>query len=1019
MPTDGPTERKLADLLQFYRDNVADFEAPTYKEARARTDLIDPLFELLGWDVRNKDRFAEAYRDVVIEDVVEVGGRTKAPDYCFRIGQTPKFFVEAKKPATPIRDNSDAAYQLRRYAWSANLPLSILTNFRELAVYDGRVRPKLSDGAPVARLLYVTSEEYTTRWEELEAIFSKTAILKGSFDRYSKSASQKRGTEAVDGAFLEQMEDWRRELARVIALRNADLNSRDLNYSVQAIIDRTLFLRICEESDIEPYGRLKTLLKVKGIYSRLVEFFRLADDRYNSGLFHFNEERGRAGFPDVVSPNLEIDDEPLRQIIEGLYFPASPYEFSVVPAEILGQVYERFLGSVIRLTSGHQAKVEAKPEVREAGGVFYTPKFIVEAIVRETLGPKVEGKSPAGLEDLKILDPACGSGSFLLGAYKFLLDWYLAYYLRTGVRKNKAMLAQGKNSSWHLSGEERKRILLTHIFGVDIDSQAVEVTKLSLLLEVLRDETKENIERTQKLFHVRALPALESNVRCGNSLLSSSDASSRLLDDELRDRVNPFDYEREFPGVFGRSDPGFDVVMGNPPYVRVQALNRWAPQEVDLIRSRYVTGQTGNYDLYVVFVERALELIRSTGTLGFIIPNKFTHVDYAAPLRSALAERRAPWKLVHFGTQQVFDNATTYTCLLYAGRSPSTKLSLSRVTDLSAWERTGESLSSEFEWKSLGAGAWNLESGDDSELLDRLRSCSLRLGTFCEKIFQGVATSKDSVYLLELVEEGTDRCRVKSKAIGEEFELEREMLRPILKGAEIKRWSRPSYQHLVLFPYKVEGRRATPIPIGRIASDFPLTHAYLERNKGLLLTRSKTNESNWWLYPYPKNLGLYGCPKILSQVLSQSGAFTFDANGEFCFVGGGTAGGNAILVRGDDETTAMALLAILNSPITSFFVTRVGSAFRGGFHAFGKASIENLPLPSALMTVEGRQSLAETAREVVRLVGLRRTRLAPSTREALERDIQLAQQSNWRSVSKMYGLTENEAALLETDAKAS
>jgi hypothetical protein len=565
LPTPESAKRKLAELIQFYRDNALDFEAPTYKEARARADLIDRLFELLDWDVRNKGRSAEAYREVVIEDAVQVGGRTKAPDYCFRIGQTPKFFVEAKKPATSIRDNPEAAYQLRRYAWSADLPLSILTNFREFAVYDGRVRPKLSDGAAVARLLYLTSEEYVARWSEIATIFSKPAILKGSFDRFARSASQKRGTETVDGAFLEQMEDWRRELARVLALRNPGLDFQTLNYSVQAIIDRTLFLRICEESEIEPYGRLKTLLKVKGAYPRLVDFFRLADDRYNSGLFHFEKEGDRAGFPDAVTPTLLLDDEPLKQVIEGLYFPASPYEFSVVPAEILGQVYERFLGSVIRLTEGHQARVEEKPEVREAGGVFYTPKFIVDSIVRETLAPRLEGKAPQELGDLKILDPACGSGSFLLGAFKFLLNWHLAFYLRDGVRKNKQALVQGKGSSWHLSSEERKRILLTHIFGVDLDSQAVEVTKLSLLLEVLRDETRDNIERTQKLFHERALPALESNIRCGNSLLASSDTAAVLLDDASREKVNPFDYDRGFPGVFGRTDPGFDVIIGNPP----------------------------------------------------------------------------------------------------------------------------------------------------------------------------------------------------------------------------------------------------------------------------------------------------------------------------------------------------------------------------------------------------------------------------------------------------------------------
>ena len=291
-------------------------------------------------------------------------------------------------------------------------------------------------------------------------------------------------------------------------------------------------MRICEESGIEPYGRLKTLMKLNGVYSRLVEFFRLADDRYNSGLFHFDEERGRGGFPDRMTPGLVIDDAVLKEVIDGLYYPTSPYEFSVIPGEILGQVYEQFLGKVIRLTAGHQAKIDEKPEVREAGGVFYTPAFIVEEIVRSTLGPLLRGKTPAELNGLRVLDPACGSGSFLLGAYKFILDWHREFYVKDGVRKHKSVLVPGKGEAWVLSSAERKRILLAHIFGVDLDSQAVEVTKLSLLLEVLRDETKETIDRNQKLFHERALPDLDGNVKSGNSLIESGDLSGLLIDEE-------------------------------------------------------------------------------------------------------------------------------------------------------------------------------------------------------------------------------------------------------------------------------------------------------------------------------------------------------------------------------------------------------------------------------------------------------------------------------------------------------
>ncbi len=248
--------------------------------------------------------------------------------------------------------------------------------------------------------------------------------MKGSFDKFAETSARKHGTAQVDDAFLEEIESWREKLARNIALRNPKLTQRELNYCVQITIDRIIFLRICEDRKIESYGRLQALQNGANIYRRLLHLFDNADERYNSGLFYFGEEKGRPGSPDTITPKIKIDDKPLKDIIIRLYYPESPYEFSVLPADILGQVYEQFLGKIIRLTAGHQARVEEKPEVRKAGGVYYTPKFVVDYIVQNTIGKLLEGKNPGprgSASKLKILDPACGSGSFLLGAYQFLL----------------------------------------------------------------------------------------------------------------------------------------------------------------------------------------------------------------------------------------------------------------------------------------------------------------------------------------------------------------------------------------------------------------------------------------------------------------------------------------------------------------------------------------------------------------------------------------------------------------------
>ncbi|MFH1610245.1 MAG: type I restriction endonuclease, partial [Candidatus Bipolaricaulota bacterium] len=573
-----PAPEAVRELVERFVRNREAYRSGQYNETQLRQEFLNPLFTALGWDVANAGGYAEAYKDVVHEDAIKIGGATKAPDYSFRVGGARKFFVEAKRPSVRIKDDASSAFQLRRYAWSAKLPLSILTTFAELSVYDCRVKPDRSDPTSTARVLHLTCEEYDARWDELAAIFAKDALLKGSFDRYAESTRLKRGTAEVDAAFLREIETWRDELARNIALRNPELSQRELNFAVQRTIDRLIFLRICEDRGIEPYGQLQALLNGQNVYGRLSALFRRADERYNSGLFHFRREKGRAELPDELTLGLTMDDKLLKDIIRGLYYPDSPYEFSVLPADILGQVYEQFLGKVIRLTPGHRAVVEEKPEVRKAGGVYYTPTYIVDYIVKHTVGELLKGKAPqeAGgltkswqpskkLQPLRILDPACGSGSFLLGAYQYLLDWYRDRYAEDGPEKHatgrnprlyriaspSSSLHRGGDSShvpfpqaeegsssvpsppggrgegeggrsegaWRLTTGERKRILLTHIYGVDIDPQAVEVTKLSLLLKVLEGETDETLGAFLRLFQERSLPDLGANIKCGNSLI--------------------------------------------------------------------------------------------------------------------------------------------------------------------------------------------------------------------------------------------------------------------------------------------------------------------------------------------------------------------------------------------------------------------------------------------------------------------------------------------------------------------
>ena len=613
----------IVDLVEHFARN-ADVYRNNLNETEVRVQFIDPFFEALGWDIHNKQRYAESYKDVLHEYTLRTGPHTEAPDYCFQVGGTRKFYVEAKRPAVNIGADPAAAFQLRSYAWTSKLSLSLLTNFAELSVYDCRTEPRPSDKSSVARVDLVPFSKYLEQWDDIASRFSKDAVYKGSFDRYAISTKLKKGTAEVDDAFLAEIESWRKELATNIASRNPSLSQRELNFAVQRTIDRVIFLRICEDRGIEKYGQLQELQHGDSVYRRLCTIYERADEKYNSGLFHFTNERDRTEAPDKLTPKLKIDDARLKAIFKRLYYPESSYQFSHFPADILGQVYEQFLGQVIRLTPGHQARIELKPELRKAEGVYYTPTYIVDYIVENTLGKLLADKTPKDAARLRIMDPACGSGSFLLGAYQYLLNWHRDWYLGDGPEKYRKLLYQTQGGDWRLSTAEKKRILLSCLYGVDIDTQAVEVTKLSLLLKVLEGENEQTLGTSLRLFHERALPDLGANMKCGNSLIGSDFYRNQALlvpDEEERLRTNVFDWNGSDGFRQIMKAGGFDAVIGNPPY-RMSQPHRHPRTRCFYLRQNFVKAEF-KIDFFHLFLERGVKLLKNGGRLGLIVPSSF------------------------------------------------------------------------------------------------------------------------------------------------------------------------------------------------------------------------------------------------------------------------------------------------------------------------------------------------------------------------------------------------------------
>lgn len=954
-----PAPDKIKELIERFERNIEAYKQGKYNETQTRREFIDPFFTELGWDVDNKDGYAEAYKDVVHEDAIKVGSKMKAPDYSFRIGGVRKFFLEAKKPSVNIKDDVSPAYQLRRYAWSAKLPLSILTDFEELSVYDCRYRPFPKDKASKSRIKYINYRDYIDQWDEIYGIFSKESILKGSFDKFADTSKGKKGTAEVDAEFLKEIEKWRDFLARNIALRNSQLSQRELNYAVQKTIDRIIFLRICEDRGIEQYGRLGALQNGANVYERLLEYFRGADAKYNSGLFHFANEKGREGERDILTPNLKIDDKTFKEIVKNLYYPVCPYEFSVLSADILGQVYEQFLGKVIYLTKGHQAKVEEKPEVRKAGGVYYTPKYIVDYIVENTVGkltweyvakkcnicdacggevgkgdrvsglgaeendtefkkkgdgenailqgtgglatvngsgggniqadgefsqdrtirtdkPDEKGSSfhtckycgrireeaqgrlsqahlnsirlsdgigntsgnsskikvpeqnsnaecrianasirknadkiipvsrrssktlnpkPQTLDPskfcLKILDPACGSGSFLIGAYQYLLDWHLKQYIKDTAKfakGRKPKIRQTSTGDWRLTIDERKRILLNNIYGVDIDAAAVEVTKLSLLLKVLEDESGESLENqlTFTFDKERVLPDLCNNIKCGNSLIGpdfydGKDQQPDLFDEDALLKVNAFDWAAEFTDIM--QDGGFDAVIGNPPYL---AGREWT----DELRTQrtyfkeHFSCMTDQYDLYALFIQQGIELLRENGQIGYITPTTWLNNEHYQNIRVWLIDHCNVALFGDYRNVKVFPTATVLPIVLVGIRSEHPKDNFSSKIEVFTENGFLESFNTSANvWKTFPELTFNLSLSElDLPIIKKIDNLSEVLQELCEVRFGVKVYQKGKGTPPQTGEEA------KSKKYESTTKLSKEYL-PYVRGRNINRFS--------------------------------------------------------------------------------------------------------------------------------------------------------------------------------------------------------------------------------------
>jgi len=1050
-----PAPDRIKQLVETFEQNIDEYRSHK-NETELRRQFLDPFFEALGWDVDNKKGASESEKEVAHEFSVEIEGQQKKADYAFRASKESKgkfdFLVEAKKPSVKVEFNLDAAFQIRRYGWSAGISINILTDFEHFAIYDCRVKPKYGEKAALNRLTLIHYKDYLEKWDEIASLFSPEAIRNGSLSGYVKSIKGKKGTADVDDDFLQEIERWRELLAKSIASNNDWIDISGLNYAVQMVIDRIVFLRICEERSIEPENQLQDIANKENIYQELIALFKRADTKYNSGLFHFSKEEGQASRPDDLTSRLDIDDKTLKDIILNLYYPKSPYAFLYIPSDILGQVYERFLGKVIRLTEGHRAKVEEKPEVKKAGGVFYTPTFIVENIVIHTLGKLLMGLTPKEAAKLKIVDPACGSGTFLLGAYQYLLDWHLKWYMENDPEKwaggkspavYQSVTYQRKSEEkenfegrrviresvvdvkgeWRLTTAKKKEILLNNIFGVDIDPQAVEVTKLSLLLKVLED-----LNGQLTLGMDRLLPDLGNNIKCGNSLVGEDYFEGKLMaEQEERNRVNPFDWEDAFPEVFAQG--GFDAVIGNPPYIRIQAMQEWAAEQVEYFKRKYKAASKGNYDIYVVFIEKALSLLNEKGKMGFILPHKFFNAQYGEPARDLISQGKHISKIVHFGDQQVFHDATTYTCLLFLNKQSQSEFEFTKVSDLENWRnfnsKTSEvsetsEVSGTINTANITSAEWNFSVGQGAELFEKLSQMPVKLGDLTH-LFVGLQTDADDVYILEEIKREKNKVLCRSKYTEKEHWFEDNHLKPFLKGSvNIRRYYFSDLNKRLIFPYVTIENKSVLIDEKTYPQKYPLTWAYLAECKSRLSARNTGKKGkDWYGYVYKKNHTRFDSPKLLVPSLATGSCFSADLEGRFYFAGsgGGGGGGYGISLLPDTVIHYHYLLGILNSKLISEYLKTISTAFQHGYIALNRQYIEQLPIRPINFDDPAEKSAHDKIVALVEAMLEFHKRLAtaqnPRDKENLEKQIGSTDKAIDKLVYELYGLSGEEIKIVE------
>ena len=930
-------KQKLAELIQRYNTTTRLVDHSNVSEETIRT-WLNEFLEIFGWNVQNTTQVLQEYvlRGAQYQRLREIKSPHRRPDYTLLNGTNIKTFLDAKSLDVDIFTDAEAAYQIRSYGWSAQSPCAFVSNFEQLVIFDTRFVPN-PDQTADASVKQFNIDEYLEKFDVIIDHLWHDNICNNHLEElYATTAVE--GKNRVDAQFMNILADFRKELAINLYTNNSDIIATDdlLNYYTQVILDRIVFIRVCESKGIEEQEKLRSFSQSEiGFWesfkqSCYMEFY----SHYDGAMFSL----------DAVFNQLVIDNDVLNQFIDKLYYPF-PYRFDVIPVKVIANIYEEFLGKQL-VINGDTLKEITKEEYIKTNGAVATPEHIVEMICKQTLALN----TVANIDDLlklKALDPCCGSGVFVVSCYEHIAAKMIQLLQSNAADREKySEYYHISDGQWYLTVVGRRAIVTNCIFAVDCDEAAIEVTKMSLALKIVDGNAPLAWEGIG-VFGDKILREIADNIKLGNTLV---DIDAKIPVSSIPS-IKPMDIKASFADVFDNFG-GFTYVIGNPPYVETKHYKAASPCMHAYLTENYTTFE-GKADLAVLFIERCLELLSNEGKLGFIIQRRWFKTDYGKPTRSLINTGKHLQKLIDFKATDIFKGRMVYPSIMVLTKQSCEEtayyfMPCDSATIKSRFENStfdGGFEEGFFEHLPIlsGSDSWNFENYNITQIA---KSLTKKWGTFSKypklKIKDGIQVLWKKIYHLKEVT-FANGVATGVNGFNETVRVEADALRGVIYNRVFYPFKNVEPDAYAIFPY--EGASVDAIAFSDLKDRYPLLHAYLEQNESRIKEEVAHREGDYWhTYTREHNHSLYNVDKIIVPMTAKDTIATFMSN-QGLYMDNSNVW--FIYVDGASDSLMKAIACIINSTIFSVLGKSGANPQAGDYYKFNKQFLAPIPFPSS------------------------------------------------------------------------